>query len=266
MTTSLKTQRRLCLAVFVGAWIGATVLSVVFEQTGSRSDDALTADLPDFSVYQDVSTRKARFFEFLRPLAEAENALIQQEREQLQTLHRKLRAGETLASTEQAWLQGLASRYGLQWDEQPPLETSRKLLTRVDTIPVPLALVQAAKESAWGRSRFARQANNLFGEWCYTEGCGIVPALRGPNKRHEVRAFDNVREAMASYMHNLNSHPRYKLLRQLRAELREKGEPVTARALTPGLLYYSERREAYVEEVQAMIRQYHRFMAQWQEG
>ncbi len=265
MSDPLKTHRKLCLAAFVGAWIGATLLSVVFDQRGSPSDEALAVDLPDFSVYEDVSTRKARFFEFLRPLAEAENALIEQEREQLQALHRKLHAGETLASAEQEWLQALATRYGLQWEERPPLETSRKLLTRVDTIPVPLALVQAAKESAWGRSRFARQANNLFGEWCYTEGCGIVPALRGPNKRHEVRAFDNVREAMASYMHNLNSHPRYAVLRQLRAELREKGQPITARALAPGLLYYSERREAYVEEVQAMIRQYHRFIAQWQE-
>ena len=61
MTTSPKTQRRLCLAVFVGAWIGATVLSVVFEQAGSRSDDALTADLPDFSVYQDVYSQSPFF-------------------------------------------------------------------------------------------------------------------------------------------------------------------------------------------------------------
>ncbi|WP_352256125.1 glucosaminidase domain-containing protein, partial [Pseudoalteromonas sp. 19-MNA-CIBAN-0066] len=43
-------------------------------------------------------------------------------------------------------------------------------LRRVDIIPKELALMQAANESAWGTSRFARIGLNFFGQWCYTKG------------------------------------------------------------------------------------------------
>ena len=41
------------------------------------------------------------------------------------------------------------------------------LLVRVDTVPASLALAQAAKESGWGTSRFAREGYNLFGYWFF---------------------------------------------------------------------------------------------------
>jgi len=128
------------------------------------------------------------------------------------------------------------------------------LLARVDVIPPKLALIQAAKESGWGTSRFARSANNLFGEWCFSEGCGVVPASRSEGRRHEVESFDSVQDAIASYVRNLNSHPSYAPLRERRAALRAAGEAPTALALADGLGRYSERGEAYVQEVKSMIR------------
>ena len=39
----------------------------------------------------------------------------------------------------------------------------------MDTIPVSLALAQAANESGWGTSRFALEGNALFGQWTWSK-------------------------------------------------------------------------------------------------
>jgi Bax protein len=70
-----------------------------------------------------------------------------------------------------------------------------------------------------------------------------------------VQRFDTVRDAVASYVRNLNSHPTYEELRNLRAALRAEDKPLLGVNLAEGLDGYSERGEAYVREVQAMIRQ-----------
>jgi Bax protein len=128
------------------------------------------------------------------------------------------------------------------------------LLQRVDVVPVSLVLAQAAKESAWGRSRFAREGNNLFGEWCFTAGCGMVPRRRESGKTHEVETFPSVRAAVASYIHNLNSHPSYRMLRSIRASLREAGKPLNGLALARGLEAYSAQGSDYVASVRDIIR------------
>jgi len=102
----------------------------------------------------------------------------------------------------------------------------------VDTIPPSLALAQAANESAWGTSRFARQAHNYYGQWCFEKGCGIVPDRRDANKSHEVAAFDSPRESVARYLHNLNSNSAYKSLRDIRSRLKAANKPVTG--IAPG--------------------------------
>ena len=83
--------------------------------------------------------------------------------------------------------------------------------------PVDLALVQAAVESGWGRSRFALVGNNLFGTRCLRRGCGLVPTQRSPGEVYEVRRFRSIEEAVAAYMHNLNTHAGYDEFRRLRA-------------------------------------------------
>ena len=119
---------------------------------------------------------------------------------------------------------------------------------------MPLALVQAATESGWGRSRFALEGNNLFGHWCYEPGCGLVPARRNQGAAHEVAAFDSISESVSRYLHNLNTHAAYAPLRAIRARLRQQDEPPTAMALADGLVLYSERRDEYVDEIKSVIR------------
>jgi Bax protein len=125
---------------------------------------------------------------------------------------------------------------------------------RVDEIPPSLALAQAAIESAWGTSRFAVQGNNLFGQWCYKKGCGLVPLRRDSGSRHEVAKFSSVTQSVNAYMRNLNTHRAYSDLRANRAQLKATEQNVTGHLLAANLLDYSELREVYVEEIRAVIR------------
>jgi Bax protein len=121
-------------------------------------------------------------------------------------------------------------------------------------VPPSLALSQAANESAWGTSRFARSGHNYFGQWCFTTGCGVVPRHRTAGKQHEVAVFASPAAAVASYLHNLNSHPAYQRLREIRLQQRQQHQVVSGLALAAGLEKYSERGEDYIRELRAMIR------------
>jgi len=130
-----------------------------------------------------------------------------------------------------------------------------ELLKRVDNIPAPLALAQAANESAWGTSRFALEGNNIFGQWCFDEGCGIVPSRRRANASHEVRAFESLDAAVAAYFLNLNTHDRYQGFRDMRFQMRNQRGDLDPLVLVFGLVGYSERGDKYVDEIQTMIQQ-----------
>lgn len=215
--------------------------------------------LPDFSRFEQVPQLKQAFYEYLTPIVREQNDRLREERRTLLALADKQRLGEELNLLDRWKVKRLAAAYAVP-GELALAEQLEILLRRVDVVPLELALVQAAKESAWGRSRFAVKANNLFGHWCFEPGCGMVPLARGTGKRHELRVYATVSDAIASYMHNLNTHPRYLAFRELRARQRSRDVALSAQALADGLLYYSERRENYVEEVKAMIGQYRDFV------
>lgn len=210
--------------------------------------------LPDFAGIGEVDSRKQAFFDYLAPMVEAENARVMEQREQLLELADRIEDGQAPSWLERRWLNGLAAEYEVEWLGAEPEKSLAQLKSRVDRVPVALALVQAAAESGWGRSRFAVEGNNLFGQWCYTPGCGMVPGQRSEGAAHEVAAFPSVRESVRRYINNLNTHRAYAPLREMRARLRENGQPLKALQLADGLIRYSERREEYVEETKAVIR------------
>ena len=209
--------------------------------------------VPDFDEIADVRAKKQAFFEYLMPAVKAENARITRQRAQLVSLIPAINAGSLTVEDEQ-WLRQLADQYNIDYDETPTNDLTVLLKRRVDTIPESLVLVQAANESGWGTSRFARQGLNFFGQWCYRKGCGLVPDDRIEDGRHEVAKFQSMNASVRSYLRNINTHPAYLELRQIRESHRQQGEPVSSTDLTQGLLSYSERREAYIEELNAMIR------------
>ena len=207
--------------------------------------------LPDFSVYTNVKEKKEAFFSFMLPLVIKKNLDIRSERQFLLSIRDKSKTG--FSSSEISKVKELSSKYRL-----PELDIEMdglvQLLNRVDEIPVSMVLAQAAIESAWGTSRFARDANNLFGQWCYKKGCGLVPLRRNPGSKHEVKKFDSVEDAIEEYLHNLNTNSAYNYLREVRKNLRQDNQVLSGNKLAEGLLNYSEMREKYIEEVRAVIR------------
>ena len=215
--------------------------------------------MPDFGSYGRVEARKAAFIDYLTPIVEYFNDRILMDRKHLKQISMSIAAGAKISWADIIWLQGLAEQYAVEWNADDLRSVALQLKRRVDIIPVPLVLVQAAKESSWGQSRFAVEAHNLFGQWCFHQGCGVQPDQRPAGARHEVRRFKTAGDSVRSYLHNINTHSGYADLRRIRQRLREQHQPVTAGALADGLLFYSERRGAYVEEIKLMIAQYRKF-------
>jgi len=196
--------------------------------------------VPDFASYADVNQKKAAFFDFMYPRILAANKKVMREREIVK---------QGLPSAE---LKKICEKYSSDCAATDPARVTR-LLERVDVIPPSLVLAQSANESAWGTSRFARDANNFFGQWCFSEGCGLVPSARDPGAKHEVRKFANVQQSVAAYIFNLNTGRVYSSIRKLRAAARAAEKMPNGYELAAGLLKYSQRREKYVKEIKSMI-------------
>jgi Bax protein len=209
--------------------------------------------LPKFSEFSDVKEKKHAFFNFIRTHVDAENKQILQQRAKLEIARLMLESNQQLTKKQSKDIVKILKSYGLSTTIDSL--TLSQALRRVDIIPKELALMQAANESAWGTSRFARIGLNFFGQWCFSKGCGIVPNRRNSGAEHEVAAFKSVRAAVGSYFKNINTHPAYKELRVIRENLRLEQQPIAATKLTHGLMSYSERGEAYIEELNAMINQ-----------
>lgn len=211
--------------------------------------------VPDFAAYARVAEKKQAFFDFVRPSIQIENSLILAERQALLAIKASVAIEARYADFEVEQIRQLAEKYRVPNREAlSDNEVLTDLLSRVDVVPEGLALAQAANESAWGTSRFARDYRNFFGLWCFTEGCGVKPRQASAESTHQVAAFDSVRAGVAYYLLTLNSHPAYAALRARRQDLRVAGQAVTGDALAAGLLRYSERGQDYVDEIKQMIR------------
>ncbi|MGI9278408.1 MAG: glucosaminidase domain-containing protein [Endozoicomonas sp.] len=214
-----------------------------------KVEKKIQTDIPDFAAIMDVKKKKSEFFAFMRQMIDNENERLASIRQEVEMLREK----PALHETEEKWLIDIARKFRVDEELRVSDELYDDLLNRVDEIPVSLALVQAANESAWGTSRFAVDANNYFGQWCFTPGCGVVPGARPEGATYEVRSFSSPAASVRSYMHNLNTSHHYDGLRELRSKRRVVGEPVTGPLLAQGLYSYSIRGVDYVEELISMI-------------
>lgn len=236
--------------IVINAWILTTKEPDILEVPETQE---AKKPVPDFASISDVSEKKAAFFNYLKPEVEKQNAYLLSLRHYLQTVLREVMAGESIDEEDLERVTWLSEEYRV--DDSKSLKSRiLTLLERVDILPVELVLAQAANESAWGTSRFAQKGYNFFGLWCFRKGCGFVPSRRNEDANHEVAKFDNLSRATYTYMRNLNRHDAYKELRDIRSRLRANQIPISGVALAEGLMNYSERGAAYVEELQNMIR------------
>lgn len=204
-----------------------------------------------------VTEKKRIFFLAMLPMVLLANEEIEQQRHYVINLFETYDAGRPLPPAHRQLIEELMEDYRLPASPLNDPRSRKILLERLDVIPPSLALAQAATESAYGTSRFARQGNNLFGQWTFVKGAGMVPRNRPEGMSHEVRRYENLFESVRSYIRNINTHWAYQSLREQRANMRKAGLPLLGKDLARGLLYYSERREAYVAEIRAIIRRNH---------
>ena len=208
--------------------------------------------LPDFTNFDNVGEKKSAFFDYLLPLINEHNQVIEKQRSRLLQLVGK--DFESLSYSEKNFILSLAEEYLVDHNMLEDDQTKQLLVLRVDIIPPSLALAQAAIESGWGTSRFARQGNNLFGQWCFSENCGLVPRDRDDDADHQVAKFSSVADSVKSYIRNINTNRAYRALRVNRARLRAEDADLRGEELAENLLHYSELGERYVSDVQTLIR------------
>tara|TARA_R110002110_G_scaffold415612_6_gene652056 strand:+ start:84165 stop:85169 length:1005 start_codon:yes stop_codon:yes gene_type:complete len=215
----------------------------------SRVPRLLVESLPeDFDNQMVVEARKRTFIRTVLPLILKANEEVRLERRRLIDLEEHILSGRELSDDDQGWLDRLAEKY----DTAPG--DFAALLRRVDTVSPTLALAQAIEESGWGRSRFARDGNALYGQRAWSKGTGFIPEERAEGERFEVRAFDSLLDSVRSYVVNLNRHYAYEDYRVTRAQMRARDTQLDAHELAQTLISYSERREAYVDALRGLIR------------
>lgn len=259
-------MRLLTILLFIVLSVAALLLPWLIKETEVEApEQSVTAhlpaipdvpvyrDLPDFMSMTDVTEKKEAFFRFLLPIAEAENIRILHDRAHLKATYERFKNNE-LTEADKKQLEDWIEYYRLEDDIAIDEHLFGLLKRRIDIIPEMMILVQAANESGWGTSRFSRKGLNLFGQWCYSKGCGLVPAARDEDGRHEVANFDSVNASVKSYMRNINTHGAYLDLRLLREQKRLDNQDILAGDLITGLSSYSERGVDYIDELRAMIR------------
>ena len=225
--------------------------------TKARKPEAPAAKVPPIAVARNfvrvipashaglaTTEQKENFIKMVLPLILASNEEIRQRRAAIRRAYDRQDA-----ITLGKW----AKLYKLSAENVVTQDFLNELLARADVIPVPLALAQAAIESGWGTSRFARQGNALFGQWAWQEDDGIKP-LNASNKNAVVRSFPNLLGSVRAYMHNLNTHQAYQGLRDSRERHAKMPDEDKANILVGHLHNYAEIGIKYVKDLKIVMR------------
>lgn len=135
-------------------------------------------------------------------------------------------------------------------------KTNEELLMALKPHPRSVTLAQAAMESAWGQSRFFKEANNLFGVWSFNKN---EPRIAAGEQRGEktiwLKKYDSIEDAIKDYYLMLSRSWAFKEFRALNYE-KEFQNPYL---LVAKLDRYSEKKELYGKELASMI-SYNKFV------
>ncbi len=202
----------------------------------------------DFMSIESVMERKKLFINTLVPIIFIENQKILNNRKKILDWLNEMEGESISKEFWPQWLLDLSKKYDYKESNLG------NLLMRVDIVPISLALGQAAIESGWGTSRYAREGNAIFGQYTFDKNQGLKPNRREKDKDFLIKRFSNLSESTMSYLKNLNTHRAYEKFRQKRKNLRMNGENLSGKVLLEFLQNYSERRENYISDLKKMIR------------
>ena len=200
--------------------------------------------------YYEISNSKEQqetFFSHLYELIVDENLQILQERQMLKNTLSNNLFNINYKSNNFPKLLKLKKKYNIK-----SIFSLNEFLEKVDVVPPSLALAQAAVESGWGKSRFVKEANNIFGHWTYGEK-GLIPQNRDENAKHKIRIFSSLKTSIRAYMLNLNSNRAYTLFREKRSQLRQINLLPLGSKLSTTLKNYSGIGQKYLKILSSMI-------------
>ena len=215
---------------------------------------SLNATLPKNSLPLDwqkgFSLKKVEFIETLLPLIAYQNQQILVERERLFKIQNYLLDNKTLNQNDLEYLSAIADKYLIETNNKHKIDIVDKLLLSVNIIPTSIVLAQAATESGWGTSRFAKEYNALFGQYTYNEKKGVIPYEREIGKKHLIRHFSSLDKSVESYFKNINTHYAYEKFRSIRNAMHENNFDI--KLLTNALDVYAEDK-SYVDTINSVI-------------
>ena len=107
-------------------------------------------------------------------------------------------------------------------------------------VPIEMLVGQAVLESGWGTSRFAKEANNLFGIRVFKSTAPHLLPL-GVEKWQGlgVRVFKTKCDSVKEYIRLLNEHPAYEDFRTMRAKMLATNKPLDSKKLIKTLKAFS---------------------------
>ena len=212
-------------------------------RAGQKVKPIYLTKLPkDLKTLGDAKKKRELFIKIVLPLILYENEKITEDRKKLF----KILSKSFNTPGEKVWLKRRFKEYDIKDKDLAELKT------RMDTIPVSIALAQAANESGWGTSRFALEGNALFGQWTWSKK-GISPKNKDPGQSHKVLQFQILKASVRAYKNNLNTHNAYKEFREVRAKLRQSGTKITGLALIKYLKNYAEIGEKYTKIIAGIM-------------
>ena len=215
---------------------------------------SLNATLPKNSLPLDwqksFSLKKVEFIETLLPLIAYQNQQILVERERLFKIQNYLLDNKTLNQNDLEYLSAIADKYLIETNNKHKIDIVDKLLLSVNIIPTSIVLAQAATESGWGTSRFAKEYNALFGQYTYNEKKGVIPYEREIGKKHLIKHFSSLDKSVESYFKNINTHYAYEKFRIIRNAMNE--DNLDIKLLTNALDVYAEDK-SYVDTINSII-------------
>jgi uncharacterized FlgJ-related protein len=126
-------------------------------------------------------------------------------------------------------------------------------LPKDQRVPYEMIIGQAALESAWGQSRFAKEANNLFGIRTWNKDTPhLLPQGVEKWPGWGVKAFASKCDSVHYYIDLLNNHNAYKEFRELRQRMLDNNEMLDALQLIKKLDKFSTTKD-YDARVARMI-------------
>lgn len=183
--------------------------------------------------------RKDVFVKLLLPSIE----VVQQEVLNNREIVKKLKMKKELTESEKIYAEKLFKKYKTKYENWNELES------KMIVYPASLILTQGAIESAWGTSRFFREANNAFGVWSTNPNEPRIAAKgsRGDFTPH-LKKYDTLKDTVEDITLIISRSSAYTGARKMIWEGKSPYE------IAGGLTKYSEEGKEYVKKVRSTLK------------